>query len=103
MSDEEIKEPQATVEEKKNLRIEILEKVSTLATAGLGLVAALAWNDAIKAIFDQLFPKPGDNVAALVGYALLITIIIVIITIQLGRALNLAKKELSKSRHKRYE
>lgn len=83
-------------EEKKTLKIEVLEKISTLATAGFGLVAALAWNDAIKAMFDQLFPKPGDNLLALVGYALFITILVVIITIQLGRAVNLAKKGLIK-------
>ena len=96
------KQPINQAEEKTNLKIEILEKVSTLATAGLGLVAALAWNDAITAIFSQLFPKPGDNIWALVAYALFITIIIVIITLQLSRALNLAKKELSKGRHGRY-
>ena len=83
-----------TEQEKKDLKIEILEKVSTLATAGFGLVAALAWNDAIKAIFAQVFPRPGDNILALLAYALVITILVVIITIQLGRAVNLAKKQL---------
>ena len=85
-------------EEKKDLRLELLEKVSTLATAGFGLVAALAWNDAIKAMFDSLFPTPGDNLAAKFSYALVITILIVIITIQLGRAVNLAKKQLKKDK-----
>jgi len=85
-------------EENKSLRIEILEQVSSLATAGFGLVAALAWNDAIKAIFSQFFPSPGGNLLALLGYALVITILVVVITIQLGRAVNLAKKQL-KNRH----
>ncbi len=100
MPTEKTKKPS---EEKTNLRIEVLEKVSALATAGLGLVAALAWNDAITATFKQLFPAPGDNLLALFGYALFITIIIVIVTFQLGRALNLAKKELSKGHHQRYK
>lgn len=82
----------STPKEKKNLKIEVLEKVSSLATAGFGLVAALAWNDAIKAIFTEFFPSPGDNIIALVGYALVITILVVIVTIQLGRVVNLAKK-----------
>ena len=86
------------LEEKKNLKIEILEKVSSLATAGFGLVAALAWNDAIKALFARFFPKPGDNLLALLGYALLITILVVIITVQLGRMVSLAKKQLSKGK-----
>ncbi|KKS74593.1 MAG: Pyruvate flavodoxin/ferredoxin oxidoreductase domain protein, partial [Parcubacteria group bacterium GW2011_GWA2_42_80] len=39
----------------KSLRLEILENVSKLATAGLGLVAALAWNDAIQTLFKMIF------------------------------------------------
>ena len=84
----------STQKEKKNLKMEVLEKVSTLATAGFGLVAALAWNDAIKAVFAQLFPQPGSNLAALIGYAVVITVIVVIITIHLGRLVNLAKSKL---------
>ncbi len=86
-------------QEKKDLKIEVLEKVSSLATAGFGLVAALAWNDAIKAMFDKLFPQPGGNLIALTSYALIITIIVVIITIQLGRLVNLAKKQLGKGKN----
>jgi len=89
---------QATPEEKKNLKIEILEQISSLATAGFGLVAALAWNDAIKAIFARLFPQPGGNLLALIGYALFITTIVVIVTVQLGRVVNLAKKQLKKDK-----
>jgi len=87
-----------TQQEKKNLKIEVLEKVSSLATAGFGLVAALAWNDAIKAVFAEFFPSPGDNILALIAYALVITILVVIITIQLGRAVNLAKKQLKRDK-----
>ena len=42
--------------EQQNLRVEVLEKMSGLATAGLGLVAALAWNDVIKSWFDFYSP-----------------------------------------------
>lgn len=85
---------QTTQEEKKDLKVEILEKIASLATAGFGLVAALAWNDAIKAIFNKFFPAPGGNIIALSGYAVVITIIVVIITVQLGRTVNLAKRRL---------
>ena len=85
-------------QEMKNLKIEILEKISSLATAGFGLVAALAWNDAIRALFAKFFPQPGDNLLALLGYALLITVLVVIVTIQLGRAVNLAKKQLNRGK-----
>lgn len=79
-------------QEVKDLRVEVLQKMSDLMTAGLGLVAALAWNEAIKAFFAEFFPAPGNNILALTLYALLITIVVVVITVQLGRALNLAKK-----------
>lgn len=80
------------------LKLEILQKITDLVTAGLGLVAALAWNNAIQAIFSRFFPNPGDNITALTVYALVITIIIVIITVQLSRAVNMAKKQLNTSK-----
>lgn len=91
-------EQNSTQEEQKNLKIEVLDQVSKLAAAGFGLVAALAWNDAIKAVFSAIFPSPEGNLAAKLGYALVITIIVVIITIQLGRAVNLAKNQFKKRR-----
>ena len=84
-----------TDEEKKSLRVEILEQVTNLATAGFGLVAALAWNEAIKALFSKLFPEPNGNVIASFIYALFITSLDVFITIHLGRITNVAKKRFS--------
>ncbi len=86
------KEKKLTAKEKKNLKIEVLEKISTLATAGFGLVAALAWNDAIKKLFSEIFPKPGGNILALFIYAVVITVVVVIITVYLGRLINLVKR-----------
>lgn len=85
-----------TVEEKKSLKLAVLEQVSTLATAGFGLVAALAWNDAIRVLFDSIFPSPEGSLVAKLTYALVITAVVVVITIQLGKAVNLAKKQLNK-------
>lgn len=96
MTDENKLQPEQTEEEKKDLKVEVLEKISSLATAGFGLVAALAWNDAIKAAFDAMFPRPGGNLIALLVYAVVITVIVVIITIQLGRLVNLAKSRIAK-------
>lgn len=91
-----IEQGQESIEEQKNLKVEILEQVASLATAGFGLVAALAWNEAIKALFATFFPQPGGNVIALVIYALFITILVVFVTTRLGRAVNVAKKRLIK-------
>jgi Family of unknown function (DUF5654) len=55
-------------------------------------VAALAWNDAIKAIFDAIFPQAG-NLAAKIVYAAVVTVIVVIVTLRLGKLLNLAKSK----------
>ena len=70
--------------------------MATLATAGFGLVAALAWNDAIKSLFKQYFPAPADNIIALFSYAVIITVAIVLITSALGRAVSRAKEELKR-------
>jgi hypothetical protein len=40
---------------KSSLKKEILDKFAALVTAAFGLVAALAWNDAIKAVFKEVF------------------------------------------------
>lgn len=79
----------------KEYKSEVLQKISDLATAGFGLVAALAWNDAIKGLFDQFLPK-GSGLIAQFLYAILVTILIVIITMQLGKLVNLAKKREEK-------
>ena len=79
----------------KEYRLEVLQKMSDLATAGFGLVAALAWNDAIKGAFDKYLPK-GSGLIAQFLYAVLVTILIVLITMQLGKLVNLAKKKEEK-------
>ncbi len=76
--------------DKKPIKVEILEKMTDLATAGFGLVAALAWNEAISALFSAIFPKAGDIIAKFV-YAVIITILVVLITLKLGKISELAK------------
>ncbi|NQU78043.1 hypothetical protein HQ544_05085 [Candidatus Falkowbacteria bacterium] len=78
---------------KKDLKLEILEKVATLVTAGFGLVAALAWNSAIRALFDKVFGEQSGIIAMFV-YAVVVTVVVVLATIKLGRAVNKVKEEL---------
>lgn len=78
---------------KKDLKLEILEKMSTLVTAGFGLVAALAWNNAIKALFEAVFGTQ-SNIIAMFVYAAVVTVIVVLVTVKLGRLVNRAKEEL---------
>ncbi|MDQ3636885.1 MAG: DUF5654 family protein [Actinomycetota bacterium] len=60
---------------------EILDKFSQLITTALGLVAALAWNDAIQTIFQQFLGSAGGALAAKIFYAVLVTIIVVMVLI----------------------
>ncbi|MGH7793519.1 MAG: DUF5654 family protein [Candidatus Binatia bacterium] len=54
-----------------------IQTMITLASASLGLVAALAWNDAIKATMKIVF-EADESLAALYTYALLATVIAVL-------------------------
>jgi hypothetical protein len=53
-------------------------------TAPFGLVAALAWNTAIQALFDAVFPEAGDLLAKFL-YPVVVTAIVVFVTLRLGR------------------
>lgn len=66
------------------MKKEVIEKLAALVTAAFGLVAALAWNDAIKAIFSQVFGTQTELIAMIV-YAVVVTIIAVIVTIWIGK------------------
>ncbi|MGB9936758.1 MAG: DUF5654 family protein [Methanobacterium sp.] len=69
-----------------DVKNQIMATIATLMTTAFGLIAALAWNEAIKAIITEFFPK-GNGITGLLIYAVLITIIAVIATILIGRAI----------------
>ncbi len=56
----------------------------TLASASLGLVAALAWNEAIKAFIKQLLGE-GESLAALFIYAIAATLLAIVVLLILAR------------------
>jgi len=72
-------------EERKKIQKEIKEKTTGYILAALGLVAGLAWNEAIKSFIVTFFPNPGNNVLANFLYAIAVTIFIVLITVYLLR------------------
>ncbi|HEX6184041.1 MAG TPA: DUF5654 family protein [Pyrinomonadaceae bacterium] len=63
----------------------ILQTMITLAAASLGLVAALAWNEAIKALIRQVLGED-DSLVGLFTYAILATLVAVVVLLILGRA-----------------
>jgi hypothetical protein len=70
-------------EEQSVLRREIREKTIGYILAALGLVAGLAWNEAIKGLIDQFFPNTGNGVLLKFLYAVIITIVVVVVTVYL--------------------
>ena len=67
-------------DEKEIIRKEIRERTSGYLVGALGLVAGLAWNDAIKALIDEFFPLTRNSLFAKFSYAILITIVVVVLS-----------------------
>lgn len=67
------------------MKKDVIDKLTALITAAFGLVAALAWNEAIKSLFAQggalYFMASGGPWI----YAVIITILAVIATIWIGK------------------
>lgn len=62
----------------------ILQSCIALASAALGLVAALAWNDAIKETMKQLLGED-EGLSAKYTYAILATLIAVVVVLVLAK------------------
>jgi TRAP-type C4-dicarboxylate transport system permease small subunit len=63
----------------------IIQTMITLASAALGLVAALAWNEAIKETITSLLGKD-EGLLGLYIYAILATVIAIVVLLILARA-----------------
>jgi uncharacterized membrane protein YidH (DUF202 family) len=77
-------------EKEPPMKILIVDKMSALITAAFGLVAALAWNEAIKAIFKEVFGS-SETIVPMLAYAITVTIVAVILTILVARSLSKMK------------
>lgn len=76
-----------------SLRLELLEQTQRLSTASLGLVAALAWNDAVQSLVHELFGTQSGLIAKF-AYAILITALVVVVTLRLSRLIARLKKAI---------
>lgn len=81
------KSDEPTAAEKKSFRRELIEQMLSLSTAGFGLVAALAWNEAIKGFVEQYIQPyfPDTAIYYKFFYAVIITLLAVLITYQLSQ------------------
>ena len=73
----------------------VLKKTYELMTAAFSLVAALAWNDAIQALFLKIF-GPSSTVTAKFLYAALVTVLIVWMGSKLAKINKAVEKKLIK-------
>ncbi len=64
---------------------EVKEKTFGFVVTALGLVAGLAWNEAIQSLIKSFFAVDKDSVLAKFIYAIVITVVVVIITVYLTR------------------
>jgi uncharacterized protein DUF5654 len=64
---------------------EFVATMISLVSVAFGVVAALAWNSAITAWFDDIFKDKGSKISALFVYAVIVTLIGVTVIVLLGR------------------
>ncbi len=77
-----------TPETIKELPTSIVKQMITLSTSGFGLVVALAWNEFIKSVVEA-YIKPylgqGSGIVSLLIYAVVVTVLAVVVTMQLAQ------------------
>jgi len=72
----------------KDLPKAVIKQMTALATSAFGLIAALAWNNVIKETVDTYIkPLIGQNsgLVSLIIYAVIVTALAVIVTLQLSK------------------
>jgi hypothetical protein len=69
----------------QSIKKEFQKRIVGYVVAAFGLVAGLAWNEAIRALIDYLFPLSKNSLLAKFSYAVLITLVLVIVTIYLTK------------------
>jgi len=79
--------------EGQEIKTQVSEKVVGYIGAGFGLIASLAWNEAIKALIEHLFPLQQDTILAKFIYAGIMTVVLIIVTLYLVRIFKLQKED----------
>jgi len=80
-------------EKPQPLKIEILDRLTTLITAAFGFVAAFAWNETFKLLLDRVVSEDAELIVYFI-YAIIITIVAVLLIISVARATAKAKSKL---------
>lgn len=72
-------------EEGKKIKREINKKTVTYIVTALGIVAGLAWNDAVKSLIEYFFPLSQNTLIAKFFYAILMTVVLAVVAMYLTR------------------
>ena len=78
--------------QKSTLEKELIDRMSGYILGAFGLIAGLAWNDAIKGSIEYLFPLNKDSIPAKFLYAIIMTILVVFVTLYAIRLIQRSKK-----------
>ena len=77
--------PHVNSQQDIKLKAEIRERTLGYMLAAFGFVAGLAWNDAIQAAIGYLYPLPENTLPAKFLYAVIISIVAVVISVSMSR------------------
>jgi hypothetical protein len=80
-------------QEKKRIDEMIREKTVSYILAAFGLVAGLAWNEAIKALIEYVFPANSNSIIVKFFYAIVLTITLVLVSVYLSKILKKEEKQ----------
>jgi hypothetical protein len=72
---------------------EVRSRTFGYISGALGLVAGLAWNEAISNMIDVIFPLSKDTIWVKFLYAIIVTVAIVILITYLERIINPKPKQ----------
>ena len=79
--------------ESDEMKTEIKQKLIGYIIAAFGLVAGLAWNEAIKALIEYIFPLSSNTLLLKFAYAVLVTLVLVFISVYLVKLFKAEEKK----------
>ena len=71
-------------EDFREIKMTFIGRVVTIIIASLSLIAALAWDETLHDLFREFFTS-SESIGAKLGYAILVTLLTVVISVLVGR------------------
>lgn len=80
--------------ESEEIKKEVKQKTIGYIATAFGLVAGLAWNEAVKALIEYIFPLGRDTLLLKFAYAILITLVLTFISVYLIKLFKSEEKKI---------